>query len=434
MITMMGQSNSTTGKPRKLARAIACLVLLASLCGTAALAHFKLNQNVRIHHVVHNDEGANLYLRLPLAYLLAGLLGPVQDDGLPKPAPFTVNRLEDGAVMHIVDHRALTADPMGLGRIATSDIQVQSDEGDLPLEVVAVRVHPIGTEPGFATRHEAKAAFESEAVFPPDAPETYVGDAVVDVHLRYGGGPIRSYAMSHSFDPGLPEQEKTANLILDYRGDTIRTFRATGLMGEPVQIMQSSAAAVSTFVVEGIRHILEGPDHVLFVLCMIIGASGLWSLVERVTGFTIGHTVTLILGFFGIAPSGAWFIPTVELAIALSIIYAAWMAVSKDDTAPGGNLRAFAVTSGIGLLHGFGFSFMLHQILKVDAPNVWQSLLAFNVGVEIGQLAIVVLVWPIVVVLRRIPGRVWLLSRGVVAGCASIIAMFWVVERAAYFL
>lgn len=82
----------------------------------------------------------------------------------------------------------------------------------------------------------------------------------------------------------------------------------------------------------------------------------------------------------------------------------------------------------------FGFSFMLHQILRVDAPNVWHSLLAFNAGVEIGQLMIVLLVWPLVLFLRKQPGRIWVGSRGAVALCAAVIAMVWAVERAEFFL
>ena len=116
---------------------------------------------------------------------------------------------------------------------------------------------------------------------------------------------------------------------------------------------------------------------------MILGAATLRSLIARVTGFTLGHTVTLVLGFFGLAPQGAWFIPTVETLIALSIIFAAVDAVARSANERSDG-RAVVVTSLIGVLHGFGFSFMLQNILKVDAPNVWQSLLAFNIGVEIG--------------------------------------------------
>ena len=95
------------------------------------------------------------------------------------------------------------------------------------------------------------------------------------------------------------------------------------MLNDPVEITNSTLAAVTTFVLQGIVHIIEGLDHLLFVICLTIGAVGLGGLLWRVTGFTIGHTITLIAGFWGFVPSGAWFIPTVELGIAVSIIWVA---------------------------------------------------------------------------------------------------------------
>ncbi|WP_170578191.1 HupE/UreJ family protein [Ruegeria arenilitoris] len=409
------------------------LAVLVGLLCQPALAHFNLNQNVRVHHVTHSEEGLDVYLRMPLSYLVAELVGSEGQDGLPVPAPYTYNQIEDGALMHYLDQAALLSDPDRLAILAADTVNLSAMGQLQPATVMSMRLYPLGSEPGFATLAEAQDATTAGDVYPTAVGETYVGDVMLDLHIRYAAGPVGTYSMSHRSNPGLPGQDETANLILDYNNGQIRTFRATGLMHDPITISGSATAAASTFVVEGIRHILEGPDHVLFVLCMIIGALNLKSLLARVTGFTLGHTVTLILGFFGIAPNGAWFIPTVELAIAVSIIYAAVMAVQPPEQEHG-DLKAFAITSGIGLLHGFGFSFMLHQILRVDAPNVWQSLLAFNVGVELGQLMIVVLVWPLVLSLRKQPGRVWIGSRAAVAVCASLIAMVWVVERAEFFL
>ncbi len=408
------------------------LFAMIFLCAGRAEAHFNLNQNVRIHHVAHSEEGLDVYLRLPMPYLVAELVGPEGTDGLPAPAPYTYNLIEDGVLMHYLDQVAFHKDPSGLARIAENGFVLSVDGHRRTAEIVSITLHPLGQEPGFATLDEARSALAPRDVVP-TTEEIYVGEVMVDLHLRFPMGEVGAYSLSYTSDPGLPGQEETANLILDYNGQDVRTFRARGLMHTPVDVSGSATAAASTFFVEGIRHILEGPDHVLFVLCMIIGALNLHSLLARVTGFTLGHTVTLILGFFGFAPSGAWFIPTVELAIALSIIYAAAMAVWPPEKGHG-DLKAFAITSGIGLLHGFGFSFMLHQILRVDAPNVWHSLLAFNVGVEAGQVMIVLLVWPLVLLLCKQPGRIWASSRAVVAACASLVAIVWVVERAEFFL
>ncbi|MCL5779265.1 HupE/UreJ family protein [Limibaculum sp. FT325] len=411
------------------------IALLALMLPGTVLAHFKLNMNVRIFHVVHGPDGLDIFLRTPMSYLVADKVGPSDGDGPPAPAPFTDTRMEGGVLMHTVAADQLRADPNGLGQFAADSLRIETEGRALRGDVVSVRVHPIGMEPGFATREEAERALGSGSAFPADAGETYVGDAVADIHLHVpAGAPVGTYRLSTTADPGLPGQEDTANLVLDHRGDATRTYRATGLMSDPIELSGSVAAAASTFVIEGARHILEGVDHVLFVICMVIGAQTFGALLARVSGFTVGHTVTLIMGFFGLAPSAPWFIPAVETAIALSIIYAAADAMLRTPGRERGNLAAVAVTAAIGLLHGFGFSFMLREILSIDAGNVWQSLLAFNVGVEFGQLAIVALVWPAVIVLRRMPGNVWIGARGAVALSVSAIASVWVIERSGAFL
>ena len=90
----------------------------------------------------------------------------------------------------------------------------------------------------------------------------------------------------------------------------------------------------------------------------------------------------------------------------------------------------FAVTAGIGTLHGLGFSFVLHKILQVDSPNIWQSLLSFNIGVEIGQVLIVLACWPLFRLLSRLGDRGRLVAQwGVAAPCIAVAA-FWTAQRA----
>ena len=163
---------------------------------------------------------------------------------------------------------------------------------------------------------------------------------------------------------------------------------------------------------------------------LTLGATRLKSLAWRVTGFTIGHSVTLSAGFFGFVPSGAWFVPAVETGIALSIIYAAAIAVTQRAEPNRSERTLFFVTSAIGLLHGLGFSFVLHKILQVDSPNLWQSLLAFNVGVEIGQLIIIVAAWPAFRLIQRSSENVWRASRiGISTTCIAVAAV-WTWQRA----
>lgn len=409
-------------------RAIAAVLAAAALlAASATFAHFNLNLNVRILHVERLADGLRVHLRMPMPYLVADRMGPIGADGLPAAAPFTVNRVEDGRLVHYVDWQAVATDAAALAAIAADGLRVEVRGARLSPAAAVVRVRPIQGAPGFATLAEAREALDAEAIVP--VSQTYVGDTLVDLRLVYpAGAPVATYALSFQTDPGLPGQEETANLILDYGAGDPSVRRLRGLMTEPVVMAQTAGAGAATFVVEGVRHILGGPDHVLFVLCLVLGAVGLRDLLARITGFTVGHSVTLSAGFLGYAPSGAWFAPAVETGIALSIIYAAAISLRSDRSLHDAR-RMFAVTAAIGMLHGLGFSFVLHEILRVDAPNLWESLLAFNIGVEIGQIALVALAWPALVLLARRYETGSLRARQGAAGLCIAVGAFWAVQR-----
>ncbi len=397
---------------------------------TTARAHFLLNLNVRILHVEHLADGLRIYLRTPMPYLVADRVGPVGSNGLPEPAPYTTNRIEDEKLAHYLDHDQLRRHPEGLGSFAGEGFRLVAEGEPLDATVEKVHVYRVGTQPDFATLDEARAAFAAGPAVPEAAKPLYVGDAVVDIILRYRvGAPIHSYSISSTLDPGLPGQENTANLILDYGPEGTKVFRARGLLAEPVIISRSAISAIVTFIKEGFRHILDGLDHVLFVLCLVLGATALRSLIWRVTGFTIGHSVTLSAGFFGFVPSGAWFIPMVETGIALSIIYAAAIAVLPRSEQNSSERNLFFVTCAIGLLHGLGFSFVLHKILRITSPDIWQSLLAFNVGIEMGQLIIIVIAWPAFRLIQRSSEYVWRIGRIGIATVCIAVAAVWTGQR-----
>jgi hydrogenase/urease accessory protein HupE len=406
-------------------------VALALLCVTTASAHFKLNLNVRILHVEHLADGLNIYMRLPTPYLVAHLLGEVDENGLPSPAPYTRNRLEDGKLVHFVDVAQLRQSTDGLALLAGQALSLSIDGQTVNLQAERINIYQNGTQPDFATLDDARQAFLSEQSFDGFEQGIYVGDTTVDVLLQYSSrDAVYQYALSSNLNPGLPEQDETANLVLDYSPGGVQVFRARGLLQEPVVVTRSLLDAVVTFIKEGVIHILEGLDHVLFVICLVLGASRLKSLLWRVTGFTIGHSVTLSLGFYGFVPSAAWFVPAVETGIALSIIYVAVVAVAPRLQQEKGEWTVVGVTGLIGLLHGLGFSFVLQNILQVTSPNIWQSLLAFNLGVEAGQVIIVIGAWFAFNLIGHLGDRAAITNRYLVASLCAFIAVYWVMERA----
>jgi hydrogenase/urease accessory protein HupE len=175
------------------------------------------------------------------------------------------------------------------------------------------------------------------------------------------------------------------------------------------------------FLWQGVLHILIGLDHILFVLVLLVAVRSFKELGGVVTSFTLAHSVTLALGALGLAnpePS------LVESVIALSIVYVAVENMTTEEP------RArYVVTFFFGLVHGFGFSGVLRD-LGLPQEGLVPSLLAFNLGVELGQLAIVAPLFPLVMWVRRRDKR-W--GRRLALGLSLpvlIIAVLWFIERA----
>ena len=428
---------------RPLVRCLVFLVVVASSANVAQ-AHFRVAANIRVVHVEHAKDGIRTYMRVPMPLLVADLLGPVRDDGSREPAPFTTNREENDQLVHYVNLDEVLANPGGLGEVAADKHVFVFNGKRVRGDVESVRVWPALQQTRFVSLEEVKRSFLQREIFPANAGPTYVGDAVVDIQLLYRGvDSVKGFMFATQLRGGVPDVDTLANVIIHYQGGEPRIYRILGPIAELVQIGEvpeeerldripeiheakdSALQDAWRFMLEGVRHISTGLDHVLFVICLTIGASSLRALVYRVSGFTIGHTITLVGGFFGYAPSGAWFIPAVELGIALSIIYAAITAMTNR-----GEISSFLVTTCIGLLHGFGFSFVLHEILKVDSPNLWVSLISFNIGVEIGQLLVVVAIWPAFVIGMKRLEKTTFLARNAIALAALCVALYWSYQRA----
>ena len=176
-----------------------------------------------------------------------------------------------------------------------------------------------------------------------------------------------------------------------------------------------------SFVWQGVLHILIGIDHVLFVIVLVLVVRSFKQLAVIVTSFTVAHSITLALGALEIVQ-----IPSVpvESVIALSIVYVA--AENMILTEP----RArYVVTFVFGLIHGFGFSSVLRDVgLPPDA--LVPALLAFNVGVELGQLAIVAPLFPLVMFIQRRSKTAHRKLVWIVSGLVCVVALLWFVERA----
>jgi hypothetical protein len=182
--------------------------------------------------------------------------------------------------------------------------------------------------------------------------------------------------------------------------------------------------AALRFVELGFLHILDGIDHLLFLFCLVLPFRRLRSLILAVSAFTVAHSITLVASAYNLGPDALWFSPLIETLIAISIIYMAL------ENIVGANMqRRWVITLGFGLVHGFGFAFALRQQLQFAGSHLLTSLLSFNIGIELGQLFVLVLLVPVLDALFRfvVAERI-----GTIILSALVIhtAWHWMTERA----
>jgi hypothetical protein len=276
----------------------------------------------------------------------------------------------------------------------------------------------------FTTYAEALAG----AAAPPLAPETELAleSALLDVALEV---PIRSQFSRFSIDPQWAHLGVRTATVLRFLppGGGERAFHYDGNPGL-VRLDPRWHQAAATFVKLGFFHILGGIDHLLFVLCLVIPFRRLVPLLAIVTSFTLAHSITLAASSLGYAPQTLWFPPLIELLIAAPIVYMAF------ENIVGARLeRRWLIAFGFGLVHGFGFSFLLRDSLQFAGSHLAMSLLSFNVGVELGQILVLAVAVPALGFLFR---RVVAERLGTILLSALVAhsAWHWMTERGSQLL
>jgi hypothetical protein len=250
-----------------------------------------------------------------------------------------------------------------------------------------------------------------------------------------GATPLR-YTLFAAVDPthrGILRLRDAAGRV------TVRLLDPAAPLAPGAELLPESGSAhgAASFLREGVHHIVTGYDHLLFLFCLLLPAvlrregghwravnnwrAALWPVAKTVTLFTLAHSVTLALATLGWVRLPSWF---VEPAIAITIMLAA-----LDNIRPLIGRGRGMVTFLFGLVHGFGFAGVLGELQLPPAAFGW-ALFQFNLGLELGQLAMVLLVVPALYLVRErrlyVPGVM-------VAGsmAAIVLAGLWLVERTA---
>jgi HupE / UreJ protein len=384
LIRMAHEAMSTRLHPRqvglwyraRVAVVVSCMLLL--LAPTRMRAH-EIPQRVAIRGFVVRDSAAlRLLVRVPLE-AMRDVDFPLRPDGsldLVRVRPL----LAEAAQVWLVNAIRVTADGETLvgARISGARVSLPNDRS---FESVAAASASFG-----------RAPLADEMV----QWQQVLLDVVLDYPLPRGAGRLVLH-------PDLATLGiRTTSVWSIVRADGTARMLVYDGNPEAVELDPAWYQTGGRFLRLGFQHILGGIDHLLFVFCLVLAVRRWQSVVAIVSAFTVAHSITLAAAATGMTPTALWFPPLVETLIAASIVWLALENVLLD----GSRLeRRWPVAFAFGLIHGFGFAFALGESLQFAGGNLVSALLAFNIGVEAGQLAALSLAVPVLWLVRRQVGK-----------------------------
>lgn len=380
------------------------LLLAAALAVAATARSHDVAGQLRLHGFVQAEgDRLRLVLRVPLELLLNVDL-PKRGNGYLELAHF------DGAV------------PRALQAVAKGVVLLEDGRPLAPSGGEARIALP--NDRAFESFDQALAAVRQQRL--PVSTDVYWNqgyfDALIEYRLPRGAVPP-DLALDLQLAPGLRDRLRMDLRVLT-AGGAVRAYDIT-TGGGPVVLDPRWHQAAWSFTQSGMRHILGGADHLLFLLCLVLPFRRLgWPLVGVITAFTVAHSLTLAFAAFGGVPKEPAFAYAVEVLIAASILYVAIENLFAPSLA-----RRWLLTAAFGLVHGLGFSFGLAQEMQFAGEHLVLSLLAFNVGVELGQLLVLALVLPLLawLIARRPAAEKLMLA--VLCGFVAHQSWHWLTER-----
>ena len=381
--------------------------LLLCIAASTAAAH-DIPTDVRINAFIKPEGGKlELLIRVPLAAMI--------EVDFPQRGPgyLEVSRadeaLRNAVKLYLIDNLIIA-------------------ENDAPLPPPAIRFARVSlvSDRSFTSYDAARAHVAGPRLA--DDLDLYWNQQLLDVLLEY---PIKSDRSEFAIDPRVDRFGQNVSTALRFLppGGAVRAFEFHGNPGL-IRLDPRWHQAALRFVEQGFWHILEGTDHLLFLLCLVIPFRRLRPLIIIVTSFTVGHSISLAASAFGFVPDALWFPPLIETLIAITIAY---MALENIVYAALGKLgtdlsRRWIIAFAFGIVHGFGFSFALRESLQFAGDYLVTALAAFNIGVEIGQVAVLLMLVPALALLFKyvVPERL-----GVIILSALVLhtAWHWMLER-----
>jgi len=358
------------------ARIATCLLLCGAL--HPSVAHDLPGTVSLLVYVKPQDQQLLVLTRVPME-ALTEVQFPVRGPGY-LDLEHADSALKDAAQMYVTHGLKVFADGVALeaGQLLKARVALPGDKSfvDFASALATVNSAPLGNNA-----------------------DLYWKQAALDVLVAY---PIASERAKFAIESSLARISSNTHTVLRFvaPGGTERIFN---FVGDPGRVVLDPGWWYATyrFVELGFFHILDGIDHILFLLCLVIPTRSVRALVPAITAFTVAHSITLISSALGLTPTTLWFAPLIETLIALSVFYMA------AENVFGIHLqKRWLLVFAFGLIHGFGFSFILADRMQFAGEHLVSALLAFNIGVELGQLAVLIVAVPLLGLFFRYIARV----------------------------
>ncbi|MBS3964027.1 MAG: HupE/UreJ family protein [Methylomonas sp.] len=285
-------------------------------------------------------------------------------------------------------------------------------------------------KPGIAAlmAQRLRLAVDGVEAAPDGLGETRFDDNNVHVTLHFSVAAGRDVSLQSGFPDLLPPGHQQFVRVTDETGRTLverllnqDNSQLSWHVGEAAENTQM-ASTFTDFFMLGVEHIVTGYDHLLFLLGLLLVTHSVWPAIKIITFFTIAHSITLALAglnVIDVPPS------IVEPLIAVTIVYVAVENLLRGEHPKGRHWLTF----GFGLIHGFGFASVLRE-MHIDSGDfgILVPLLSFNLGIEVGQIAIAALVLPLI---WQLNNRADIAAK-LLPICSAIIGLagfYWLLER-----
>ncbi|MBN0988335.1 HupE/UreJ family protein [Amphritea pacifica] len=355
------------------------LMLTGSLFSTTVLAHFT-HFEPRIIHLYQDNRDTIILMRMPLPLVL--LDNSWQGVDSQQAIPFTRRVPAAERTEYLLNHNEIKASLERLKQLISSGYRIKKEGQSQIYRIEAINIFNSDSRKPFSTLQAAQSNFNGVITISEDARSLF--DAGLDIRLRLADTSLNTDEINISSILGdrFNAINRLANIVNLHREDETTSATTVGILDYSTTRLPTLTSKLINGFNSGFSHILIGTDHILFILLLFFSATGFLRLLSLATAFTLGHSFSLLFGH-NLAISSAAFTPGIELLIALTICITAILLLCQKAQ----HISTTPILI-IGVIHGFGFSFVFNELANEGSQTSITNLLSFNIGIEAGQLFI----------------------------------------------